>query len=243
MPVPTADPAAQRRLLDVAANDQAAAAAGHRRNSLPELAVLAEARARADALDSRLVVVRTEIGDLDREARKLDEEIEQVRGRAARDSARMAGGGVPAKELEGLEHEIVSLARRQSTLEDQALDLMEQREAAGAVEAGVRAELAEVTATAEAAAQRRDDAFADIDDELARLAARRAVAVADLPAELMAVYERIRGTGKIAAGELRGETCSACRMHIDRVALDELRSAPDDSVQRCPECGAILVRG
>jgi predicted nucleic acid-binding Zn-ribbon protein len=241
--VPTADPAAQRRLLDVAAIDQAATAAGHRRNSLPELAVIADAQARTDALGSRLVVVRTEIGDLDREARKLDDEIEQVRGRAARDAARMAGGGVPAKELEGLEHEIVSLARRQSTLEDQALELMEQREAAAAVQAGVEADLTEVTGTAEAAAQRRDDSFADIDDELARLDTQRTAIVADLPAELMAVYERIRGTGKVAAGELRGETCSACRMHVDRVALAELRSAPPDSVQRCPECGAILVRG
>lgn len=241
--MPTADPAAQRRLLDLAAVDLAAAAAGHRRDTLPELAVVAEAESRGNDLAGRLVLARTEVGDLDQAARKLDEEIEQVRSRAARDSARMAGGGVPAKELEGLEHEIASLARRQATLEDQALELMEQREGADAVQSAIQAELAEVTVTAEAARSRRDDLVADIDDELARLASQRAAIVADLPADLVTLYQRIRGTGKVAAGELRGETCSACRMHVDRAALEEIRSAPADSVQRCPECGAILIRG
>ena len=84
---------------------------------------------------------------------------------------------------------------------------------------------------------------ADIDDELRRLDVERTALADGLPEDLLALYERIRATGKVAAGELRADTCSACRMRIDRVALGELRSAPADSVQRCPECGAILVRG
>jgi hypothetical protein len=241
--VPTADPAAQRRLLDIAATDRAIRAANHRRSTVPELAVIADAESRVDQLTGSLVLARTEVGDLDLAGRKLDDEIEQVRARAARDVKRMTGGGIPSKELEGLEHEITSLARRQATLEDQALELMEQREAADAVESGVVAELAAVNATADAARSRRDDAVADIDDELRRLDEERTGLADGLPEDLLALYERIRATGKVAAGELRAETCSACRMRIDRVALGELRSAPADSVQRCPECGAILVRG
>ena len=37
-------------------------------------------------------------------------------------------GGRHGRELEGLQHEIATLARRQSTLEDDLLELMEQRE-------------------------------------------------------------------------------------------------------------------
>jgi predicted nucleic acid-binding Zn-ribbon protein len=230
-------------LLDVAAIDQAAGAAEHRRVTLPEHAAIAQLQARAAELDTKLVVARTEGSDLDRDARKLDDEIEQVRGRAARDVARMTAGAGPAKELESLEHEIASLARRQAILEDRALELMEQREAADTVEAAVGAELAQVTAAAEVAKSGRDAAVGDLDDELKRLAAQRASLVDGLPADLMALYERIRSTGRVAAGELRAETCSACRMHIDRVALGEVRSAAADAVQRCPECGAILIRG
>ena len=134
----------------------------------------------------------------------------------------MTAGACPAKELEGLEHEIASLARRQAILEDRALELMEQREAADTVEAAVGAELAQVTAAAEAARSGRDAAVGDLDDELKRLAAQRASLVDGLPADLIALYERVRATGQVAAGELRGETCSACRMHIDRVALGEV---------------------
>jgi predicted nucleic acid-binding Zn-ribbon protein len=241
--VPSADPAVQRRLLDVAANDQRVAAATHRRATLPELAVITDAERRTDELTARLVVARTEIGDLERDARKLDDEIEQVRARSARDATRLSAGSGPARELENLQHEIASLARRQNALEDQALELMEQREAADGVQAGIRSELDQVGAEADAARSRRDEAVADIDAELARLSGERAGLTVDMPADLVALYERIRATGRVAAGELRGETCSACRMHIDRVALGELRAALPESVLRCPECGAILIRG
>jgi predicted nucleic acid-binding Zn-ribbon protein len=32
-------------------------------------------------------------------------------------------------------------------------------------------------------------------------------------------------------------------MGLDRQSLEEIRTAAPDSVRRCPECGAILVRG
>ena len=204
--MPTADPAAQRRLLDVAATDRAILAANHRRATVPELAVIADAEARADKLNGSLVLARTEVGDLDLATRKLDDEIEQVRARAARDVTRMTDGGIPSKELEGLEHEIASLARRQATLEDQALELMEQREAADAVESGVVAELAVVQVTADAARSRRDDAVADIDDELRRLGGERTALADGLPQDLLAVYGRVRATRKVAAGAGFGPT-------------------------------------
>ena len=72
-----------------------------------------------------------------------------------------------------MQHEIVSLARRQATLEDEALELMERREEADAGHGPHRAELATARADVAAAEQRRDDAFADIDDELRRATAER----------------------------------------------------------------------
>ena len=205
--MPTADPAAQRRLLDIAAIDQQAAAAQHRRSSLPELAVLATAAARTDELNGRLVMAGAEVSDLDRAARKLDDEVEQVRARSARDAARLASGAGAARELEGLEHEIASLARRQSALEDQELELMEQREAAEAVVASLRTDLSAVAADADAARTRRDDQFVDIDDELARLTSKRSELVSGIPEDVRALYDRIRASGKVAEGALRGAQC------------------------------------
>ena len=46
-----------------------------------------------------------------------------MRTRAQRDTDRLAAGIGPAKDLENMQHELTSLARRQSTLEDDALEL------------------------------------------------------------------------------------------------------------------------
>lgn len=237
------DPVRQRKLLDVAAADRAITAAEHRRSSLPELAVITAADVSLAELRNALVVARTEVGDLDRAGRKLDTEIEQVRSRSRRDAERLTAGGVPAKELENLQKEIESLSRRQGVLEDEALELMEKQETADAGLALVQGNIASVEEDGSAAKVRRDDAFADIDDELARLRQTRQVATAELPADLLALYERIHRNGEIAAAPLIGNQCGACRMAIDNVAMTSLRTAPVDQVVRCPECGAILIRG
>ena len=87
---PKADPFVQRRLLDVARIDQAASAAEHRRKTLPELALIATGTTRVDELRGAAVLAQTEIGDIDRAARKLDNEIDAVRARSKRDSDRLA---------------------------------------------------------------------------------------------------------------------------------------------------------
>ena len=241
--MPSADPAAQRLLLDLAELDQAADAAAHRRASLPELKVIAEGATRIDDLSGRLVLAQAEVGDLDRAGRKLDDEIDAVRARSARDQDRLISGAVPAKELENLQSEVESLARRQATLEDEALELMERRETADAAMARAQAELDAAMTEVDRASTSRDEQFADIDAELADLSGRRTALTAGIPQDLLALYERIRGSGKVAAGALTGDRCGACRMGLDRQSLEEIRTAAPDSVQRCPECGAILVRG
>ena len=239
---PKADPFVQRRLLDVASIDQATSAATHRRASLPELTLIASGTTRVDELRNSAVLAQTEIGDLDRAGRKLDNEIDAVRLRAKRDADRLAAGTAPAKDLENMQHEIVSLARRQATLEDEALELMETREVADTALAATERDLTIARAELDAAVQRRDDAFADIDNELQRLAAERKELLGAMPAELVALYEQIRARGRVAAAALNGSRCEACRMDLDRSALGAIWAAGVEDVVRCTECGAILIR-
>ncbi len=239
---PKADPFVQRRLLDVARLDQVRSAAEHRRRTLPELAQITAGSARVDELRNAGLLAQAEIGDLDRAARKLDNEIDAVRARAKRDADRLASGTAPAKDLENIQHEVVSLARRQSTLEDEALELMERREVADAVLATAESDLAAARAELGAAERRRDDAFADIDDELRRAVAERASLVDGMPPELIGLYEQIRARGRVAAAALNGSRCEACRMDLDRSALGAIWAAGVEDVVRCSECGAILIR-
>lgn len=240
--MPKADPFVQRRLLDLAGFDQTINAAEHRRATLPQLAVIASGTDKLVELRNAKVLAETEVGDLERATRKLDNEIDQVRTRAARDAQRLTAGAGNAKDLENLQHEITSLSRRQGVLEDEALELMEQKETADSVLSGIQAEFDRSRAEVAAAESARDDLFADIDAELGHQRKGRIELAADLPAELVGLYERIHKSGRVAAAKLNGGRCDACRMDLDRVELSSIAAAPSDEIVRCPECGAILVR-
>ncbi len=124
-----ADPAVQRRLLELADVDAELARVDHRRRTLPELAEIAEAEKTVQARKDAKVANETALGDLDREVKRQEKEIDAVRAREDRDRALLAGGTVSAKQMTDLEHELNTLERRQATLEDELLELMERREA------------------------------------------------------------------------------------------------------------------
>ena len=240
--MPKADPFVQRRLLDLAAFDQTINAADHRRANLPELAVITAGTATLSELRNSKVLAETDVGDLERATRKLDNEIDQVRSRADRDAQRLASGAGNARDMENLQHEITSLARRQGVLEDEALELMEQKETADAALASVLADHARCAADVAAAEAKRDEQFAEIDEQLEVQRSGRAELAGGLPTDLIALYERIRKSGKVAAAKLNGGRCDACRIDLDRVELGAIAAAASDEIVRCPECGAILIR-
>lgn len=239
-----ADPAVQRQLLDLQAVDTVVAQRQHRRRTLPELAIIEAASGRLAALEDDVVRAETAIGDLDREQKRLEADVEQVRARSARDDERLTSGQFSnPKELQRLQQEVQSLARRQGDLEEQVLELMEQRETADAGLAEVRRTVAEIEGERAAAEERRVEAFAAIDAELHDREAERALMVAGLPADLLALYERIRTqSGGAGAAMLRSRRCEGCRMELASTDLSRARTAAPDEVLRCEDCGRILVR-
>jgi predicted nucleic acid-binding Zn-ribbon protein len=234
---------AQLRLLDLQAADTFLAQQEHRRKTLPELSAIAERDDRASALHNQVVDGETSLGDIAGEQRRLENEVEAVRARASRDEARLLAGGLPAKELEGLQHELTTLARRQSTLEDELLEVMEQREHADVTLAELNSqrvlldgELAELSAA-------RDAAFAEIDAAAAERGAQRAAIAAELPDDLLAIYERAREHGGgVGAAVLRQRRCEGCRIELSGSELAAVRGAEPDAVVRCENCRRILVR-
>jgi hypothetical protein len=136
-----------------------------------------------------------------------------------------------------------SLARRQSDLEDQELELMEQLETAEATLAEAQQGHETAKADLERAEQLRDDALADIADGTARHEAARTEAAAGIPADLLALYERIRTqTGGTGAAVLKARQCQGCRIELNGRELAAVRNADPHEVVRCENCGRILVR-
>ncbi len=237
-----AAPAVQKRLLDLADVDAELNRLAHRRRSLPEHAELTAAETAVRAAKDAVVEAETNAGDLDRDIRRIERDVDAVRARTERDEKLLAGSGIGAKQASELQHELETLARRRGVLEDEQLEIMEQREAVGGHLDHARVVLEAAERELTAVAERRDTALADIDaGEAGRRRDREAV-VADLPAELVALYEKRREQTGTGAALLLARRCQACRLELDRTAIAELRAAAADEVVRCEECGTILVR-
>ena len=239
-----AAPDAQLRLLGLQEIDTALDRLAHRRRTLPELAEIERLETRLGELRDLIVTTETELSDADREQRKVENDVDMVRTRMARDQQRLDTGAVShAKELESLKHELDSLAKRQSDLEEVVLEHMERREEIEGRLTALTAERDTVTADLAAASARRDEAFASIDAEAAASSDERALTAKDLPEDLLALYEKIRASaGGQGAAPLHRGACQGCRLSLPPNELSRLRTAPEDEVLRCEECRRILVR-
>jgi uncharacterized protein len=238
-----ASPHSQLRLLELADLDADLGRLDHRRRSLPEVAELARLGTRASELKDEIVVTETELGDLAREQNRAERDVEQVRTRIDRDRARLDAGQVSAaRELANLQSEIESLHRRQGDLEEIVLELMERREGLvsrrdelAAEQDGLATEMGELTA-------HRDAVFKEIDEQAGKASEQRGDVTADVPADLLKLYEQIRDSRGVGAAMLRAGRCEGCHLNLNSADLNEIRVAAPDEVLRCEECRRILIR-
>ncbi len=216
----------------------------HRRSTLPELEEIALLSQRRQRVEDGLRDAKVLINDLSQEQRRADHEVEQVKSRRERDRARLDSGQVSApKDIERMQHEMESLERRITTLEDAELEVMERLEEAQMTAADLEEELAGLTEQLEALSVARDHKVSELDDELASVASQRGPLVERLPEELVTLYERLRGQkGGVGAAALRARACEGCRLTLDHAELDRIARLAAEEVVRCEECSRILVR-
>jgi predicted nucleic acid-binding Zn-ribbon protein len=194
------------------------------------------------ALEAERVRVQVSVDDIDRDIARLERDIEQVRARADKDRARLDAGTGPAKELEALQHELATLARRQSELEDAELELMEQREQVQAALDAVAQRLEKARTEQADAVSRRDAALASLDHDRDERAGARAPLVGTIPADLIELYEKIRESTGVGAALLRAGRCDGCRLELSGSERSRVKASAADEVVRCDECRRILVR-
>jgi predicted nucleic acid-binding Zn-ribbon protein len=238
-----ADHFEQQKLLQLAAEDVALTQLTHRGRTLPEVAAVEAAEEAERGLAGDVVRAETEVRDLGREVKRMESDVETVRAREEKDQKLLDSGSVSPKEMTNLQHELASLKRRQSDLEDQELELMERLEVAEKALAVAQSGLEQARAELERAQQARDDALADIADGTKRHEAARAEVAGGISAPLLALYDRIRTqTGSTGAAMLKARQCQGCRIELYGNELSAVRNADPHEVVRCENCGRILVR-
>jgi predicted nucleic acid-binding Zn-ribbon protein len=238
------DPFVQLQLLDLQRIDSERDRIAHRVRTLPEAAAARELAAEVADLRDAQVEAQTQLSDLQREQSRADADVDLVRQRIAKDQALLDSGSInDPKQLENLQHELQSLGRRQSDLEDVELEIMERVEQAdAAVRAGADTlgQRSALLAETEAA---RDAATAALAADDERLAAERVEVAAGLPADLLGLYEKLRADNAgVGAAALHRGCCQGCQLELTATDIARIRSAASNELLRCEECRRILVR-
>jgi len=235
-----ASPADQSRLLELAALDAAIDHADHARRNPAQGPRVQELVAQRQAQSAELTRLLGSRDDARAELARLESDVALVDARMSRDAERLAATS-SVKDVQGLEREMASLAKRKSDLEDAELEIMERLESA---DAEVAAQEALIATTVEEGARLSAEGKASVAEATTRLEAAtrdRAAVAAGIPADLVSLYDTL-STRSAGAGLLRRRTCEGCHMVLSGTDLGVLRQAADDDVVTCPECECILVR-
>jgi len=216
----------------------------HRHRTLPERAALEEARVAQASLDAAVEAAFARLHEVRSAQKAAEDEAATVADKATEVERMLYGGTITAaKELEAYQADLAMLKQRQSNLEEDALERMEEAEPLEDELRRLRAE-AEASASAVAGADAAlDAAMAEVDAEITEVESRRPEALEPLAPEVVEQYVMLRRSlGGVGAARLSGARCEGCHLEIPSAELERLRRAPEDAVVNCPECARILVR-
>lgn len=232
----------QHRVLSLAEIDLKTASLNQKAKTLPEIQTHKELVIEFETTRDLRIAAETELSDLSGEINRSETDVEQVVKRIEKDEARLnAGQGTP-KELEQMQHELISLNARRSELEEIELEVMVRAE-------GIKDRISELKdkendlaiKVAEAAVL-KDAALAEIDKELKITTSKRQEILPLIEKALIDLYEKIKSNGGVGAAKLANGQCGGCNLTINAGDLSKLLALPEDEIARCEECRCILVR-
>ena len=216
----------------------------HQLATIPEAVQLADLATRRAEVDGAVRDLRVEVDDLTAEQKRADADVEQVKARRVRDQGMVDAGSITdPKALQRMLGELESLQRRISDLEDVEIEVMERLEAAQSAFTEQSAELEQLDRDLVALEHTRAHKAGELEEERAKVAAERKTTASGVPADLIALYDKLRNQkGGVGAAALRRRECGGCGLAINPADMATIAAAPQDEVLRCEECGRILVR-
>lgn len=231
------------QLLVVQAHDTTIDQLKHRLETLPEFAALAMIADESAHLEALRAEVAEQAHAIEREQKRLEDDVALIEDRHGSETARLYSGTVTAhKDLEAIQHELETLERRQRTLEDDVLEVMESAEPLKKAIADYDTKLED----AEARRTQAEESLAASQAEIAGLIeteqAERAESIEGVAESLLAQYETARArAGGVGVSRLVDKTCEGCHLQLPAVEIDRIRKLAIDDLAHC-DCGRILVR-
>jgi len=233
----------QERLLALQQLDSDLIQIKHKTNTLPIAKQFDDVTKTLAAKRDLLVAANTERDDIKHELSRAEVDVEQVVTRIERDEKRLASGQGTPKELEQLQHELVSLGKRRAELEEVELEIMVRVEGVDSRIRELDVECKSLEAQLNELKIKKDDEISSLERSASSTIASRAELAPLIDSELLALYEKIRASGDgVGAAKLAGNQCLGCHLTMNAAELTRVKSLPDDEVVRCEECRRILIR-
>ena len=209
------------------------------RQSLPELE---QYRAVHESLQSKESERETAAGELKQVELELDKaegELELLELKLKEHETRLFAGGMSGRETEHMRLEVQSLKGQRGALEEKVLGLLESvdpaREKLNVIESDVRS----LEADKDGLETSIKTQWKAIDAELARKEERKKEALAPIDAEMLDLYEKLRGIKEgVAIASYDHGVCGGCHMTLSPAEQDEAFAS---DLPRCVHCRRILV--
>jgi predicted nucleic acid-binding Zn-ribbon protein len=238
-----ASKSAQEKLLALQALDSSLIQLDHKAKNLPASRILDEKSIAFATARDLCVAAETEKSDIKHELSKSEIDVEQVVSRIERDEKRLASGQGSPKELEQLQHELGSLAKRRAELEEIELEVLVRIEALDQRINSLAKERDVLHEEVIKYSREKETALEEITRAINSTLNDRSALASECEPELLALYEKIRTSADgIGAARLHAGQCQGCNLTINAADLSKINALPDDEVVRCEECRRILVR-
>jgi hypothetical protein len=231
-----------RPLLELQRVDLALDRLRQRKADLPEQRALDELIAERNDAQKQTADRQESFDRVAHDQTRLETEVSTIEQKIAHESERLYSGDVSnPKELASIQAELDGLRRRKNHLEDQLLEVLEDREKAEAALNDVNTKLGELETKIGEATAARDAAAIEIETESATNDATRSEISTHLPEEIVELYEDLRPKkAGVAVALLDGAVCRGCGVALSPLALDTIKRS-DDPIVRCENCRRILI--
>jgi predicted nucleic acid-binding Zn-ribbon protein len=236
-----AEPRGMDRLLELQELDLSIDRLRSRRDELESGEDVRLARAGVEQAEGAVGELKLALDSLDREQRRLENEIDSLSRKAEAEQKRMYDGTVAnPKELEAIQHEVENLRQRRLRLEDELLEQMERREDLEGRLKQAEAEHVEARDRLSEVSGESVHELEDISKGLAQRTQEREQLVPLLDEELLELYEDLRRQKRgVGAAALVDGVCQGCHQKLSAMELARLKRV--SGVKRCEYCRRILV--
>jgi predicted nucleic acid-binding Zn-ribbon protein len=195
-------------------------------------------REELDQAQNKLDVQKQHLNDLKHQQRSTEDDIDDLTSKISAVEEQLYGGKITnPKELSSLQQEVNILKNKRDQKENEALEIMEQAEAAEAIAAAAKSSFARREKEWQQQQQQLAVEIEQLKDRLSDLTQKRAAMTEGIEPQILRTYERLRKQKGQAVARVEQGICRTCRISLSSSQLQHVRSG---TMEQCSSCGRIL---